>query len=142
MTSKPRKSTLTACRAARKAVIKATPTQRAKLFAHGMLLINCGSTLDRATCGTSPTQLDTVLGNQLKALGCAFSTTLSPYHGMLLHIGPPDTFWTQPERLMLTVRAFYPLATFALSDAEGCTSIALFGTAPRVVSKAVKGRRK
>lgn len=134
--SKPHKSTMAACRTLRKTCGKHTPAQRASSIARAMALINEGA------AKSAPFKLDPVLEGQLKALACAFNVTKSRHYGPLLHIGPPDCFWTQPERLMLTVRAFYPLADFALSDAEGCTSIALSGKNAATLSRLTKRGRK
>lgn len=104
-----------ACRETRKAASKMTPAQRRAAHQHGMDLIAEGS-------------LDKVLSSQLKALGCTFNVTHSfRLNATLLHVGPPDTFWTTARRLLATVQSFYVKATFAPTDAEGCISFALEG---------------
>lgn len=111
----PSPSIMRACREARRRVGAMTPVQKRALEQHARNLIAEGS-------------FDVVLANQLKALGCTFNVAHSfRLNGTLLHVGPPDTFWTTARRLLTTVRSFYPRATFAPTDAEGCISFALEG---------------
>jgi hypothetical protein len=121
MKSKPDPKIMKACRAIRKKCSKATEAQRKADFERGLAIIEKGRKASEIPL------FDSVLASQLRAYGCSFNLTLSPHYGVLLHIGAPESFWTEPKRLLDLIKVFYPQAEFALSDAEGCISIVLSG---------------
>lgn len=122
------------CNEVRAYMNKATPAQRAALHKRGLALIEAGSKRGKLITSIKQARklletplFDSVLASQLKALGCSFNLVASPHYGIALHIGAPEEFWTQPQRLLDLVRTVHPSAVFAISDAEGCISVALEG---------------
>lgn len=69
--------------------------------------------------------LDTILAAQLRAMNLPFNLTKSRTYGTLLHVGAPAQ--NKAELLLIKIQSFYPKATYAVTDAEGCLSFALEG---------------